>query len=128
MISTDQWNVITQSLVNIKWSLGEKYQSAFIEIAYHLWYSGIRIPEVQPFPSAYATIIRKVINQAQKLDCGFLVPGSISSAAKSRGKTLPAGFVQGAWFQCKDLALKHLAIDCRNRSQSLKSWAFQFSN
>ena len=127
-ISNDQWNVITQSLVNIKWSLGEKYQSAFIEIAYHLWYSGIRIPEVQPFPSAYATIIRKVINQAQKLDCGFLVPGSISSAAKSRGKTLPAGFVQGAWFQCKDLALKHLAIDCRNRSQSLKSWAFQFSN
>ena len=127
-ISKNQWVVVTESLVNIKWSLDEKHQSAFIELAYHLWYSGVRIPEVQPHPSAYATIIRKVINQAQKLDCGSLTPGTINSGAKSRGKTLPAGFVQGAWFQCNELAMKHLAIDCRNRSQSLSSWAFQFHN
>ena len=88
--------------------------------------TGLRIPGVQSNLSVYATIRRKVINQSQKLGCGSLIPGFIKSSAKSRGKTLPAGLVQGAWFLCDLVALKHLAIDCRHRSQSLSLWTSQF--
>lgn len=121
-ISGEQWHSVVDFLVNLKWSLDDKHQSAFIELAYHAWYSGLRIPDNRAMPSTYATIIRKVINQSQKLDCGLLVPGCIKSSAKSRGKTFPVGVVQGAGFLCDIKALKHLAIDSRHRSQSLSSW------
>ena len=128
-ISSEQWHSVVDFLANLKWSLDDKHQSAFIELAYHAWYSGIRFPNTQAMPSTYASLIRKVVSQAGKPDMlnhGVLVPGTLASSAKSRGKTLPAGVIKGAWFLCNINALKHLAIDSRNRSQSLSSWAINF--
>ena len=128
-ISSEQWHSVVDFLANLKWSLDDKHQSAFIELAYHAWYSGIRFPNTQAMPSTYASLIRKVVSQACKPDMlnhGVLVPGTLASSAKSRGKTFPAGVIKGAWFFCNINALKHLAIDSRNRSQSLSSWAINF--
>ena len=67
----------------------------------HAWHSGFKFRRCNP-------TLRRMPRSYVKP----LIPGTISSSAKSRGKNMPGGLVQGAWFQCDVLTLKHLAIDC----------------
>ena len=56
-----------------------------------------------------------------------LLRGCISTKHKSLGKTLPAGFIDGAWCNLSSTGMKALAIHCLSgRSQTLASWDVLF--
>ena len=77
--------------------------------------------------SSYTTFLRKICNQAAKIDGHPLFPGHVVSKNKSYGKTLPAGYISGAWADTPIRALKSLALHClAGRTQALSSWEISF--
>ena len=102
-------------------------QTAFIEIAYHAWYSEWFFPEVEPNPAAYPSFLKKVVNQANKIKPLSLCPGKSIPSCKSNGKTLPTGFIEKATFVMHPRALKQLAIDANHRTHSMSPWSGPFT-
>ena len=125
-ISKEQWSYALKFFQNISWICEASRKTAFIEIAYHAWFSGWVFPNIDHNPKAFAVFIRKVINQSDKLNLS-IHPGTVKAVNKSCGKTLPSGLINGASLVIHPKALKQLAIDLfAGRSQALSSWSCHF--
>ena len=126
-ISKDQWEYALRFFHGISWICEPSRKTAFIEIAYHAWFSGCIFPGIEHNPKAFAVFLRKVINQCDKISL-CIHPGTVKAANKSLGKTLPSGFVDGATFAIHPKAMKKLAIDLfAGRNQALSSWSCPFA-
>lgn len=126
-ISSIQWETALRFFNGLRWMSNDSKKMAFIEIAYHAWYSGWVFPEIDANPASYSSFLKKIINQAHKIKPLALCPGPINPSCKSFGKTLPTGFIEKSTFVMHSRAIKQLAIDACHRSQALKSWSCPFS-
>ncbi len=125
-VSQNQWSYALEFFHSISWICEPSKKTAFIEIAYHAWFSGWIFPNIDHNPKAFAVFLRKIVNQSDKL--GIIIhPGTVKAANKSLGKTLPSGYINGASFVFHPKAIKQLAIDVfAGRSQSLSTWSGHF--
>ena len=124
-ISNADWESGLQFMNQVKW-IPDNGKTSYIELAYEAWFRGVRLCDTNPNPSAYATVFRKICNQASKVSAGKIIPGPQKSACVSKGKTLPAGFICGSALISTN-ALKQLAIVVlRGRGQKLKEWEQPF--
>ena len=111
--------------LQLEWYSCEQFQTSFIELAYIFWDSGFRF-EVACSPAAVATLLRKCVNQASKLNL-CLVPGKVTPKAKSNGKTFSAGIIQSGFPICQVKTLKKIAVEFFNgKTKALKDWKFPF--
>lgn len=109
----------------IEWFLDDSFNTSFIELAFLFWDCDYRF-EAANTPADIATLLRKCVNQASKMNHSqCLVPGKTSPKAKSNGKTFPAGIVTGCVPRIHDSTLKKIAVEFFNgRTQHLKDWKF----
>ena len=95
----------------------------FVEIAYHCWHLGYKFQDVPNEPAAYATSLRKCIDQCLKqFPDSPIVPGTVVASNKSNGRTLPSGLVQGAELYIPSESLKAIAIAVISHGQHLSNW------
>lgn len=95
-ISQDNWRIAVNFFKTLKWKIDDSLCVSYIELAYHFFFSQEAFSGIENSPSNIASILRKVINQAIKLDSHFpLVIGTQKPGCLSRGKALPAGYLQG---------------------------------
>eukprot|EP00435_Cladocopium_sp_Y103_P048155 s305_g14.t1 len=93
-ISDDVWGKVVTFLSQLQWKQADGLQTAFLELAYMMWFADVRLPDVPETPADYATTIRKCISQSRKYFDVPLVPGEIKAVNKSAGRTLPSGVLQ----------------------------------
>ena len=127
-VSPSVWKTAIDFLSSLVWECKPEHQTAYIELAFAAWYAGVRLEGIQSCPRDYATVIRKCINQCVKLQSlGLIIPGTQKSCCKSRGRTTPAGLIQGVWPHIHPTTLKYLAL-CffKGRSQRLSDWGDVF--
>lgn len=127
-ISSDNWFIANRFLSSLRWDCSPDHQTAYIELAFAAWYSDVKFVGVDHSPREYAKVLRKTINQCSKLHhLGSIVPGPQKSGYKSRGRTTPAGYIQGGWPSIPPNTLKQLAI-CffKGKSQHLSDWGDHF--
>ena len=127
LISQHDWNKAISFFQSIDWVLNDQHKTSFLELAFMSWENGY-ILQKGTNPAECATLLRKCINQTIKYhNTHRLIPGEISSKAKSNGKTFPAGMIIGAFPVIQSVTLKRIAIHFFNgRSQNLKSWEHPF--
>ena len=128
-ISSENWSIALSFLVNLSWECKPQHQTSYIELAFAAWCSGVYFEGVECTPKDYSRVLRKTINQCFKMpQNGSIVPGVQKAAYKSRGRTLPAGFIQGAWPFIPASTLKRIALCLfQGKSQRLSDWGFPFS-
>ncbi len=127
-ITPTNWKIAIKFLNELTWECKPHHQTAYIEIAFSAWYTGVRFEGISSNPKEYATTFRKCINQAAKLSSlGELVPGPQKAEYKSNGRTIPAGFIQGGWPNISPICLKQLAL-CffKGKTQKLGDWGTPF--
>ena len=125
-ISNEQWKLGLLFFNSVCWVVEPGRKTAFTELAFLAWDNGWNFPGVPDRVSAVASFLKKICNQASKNDL-VIFPGCISTKHKSLGKTLPAGFIDGAWCNLSLTAMKALAIHCLSgRTQTLASWDVSF--
>ena len=125
-ITDENWKIGLQYLIGLKWMPNGEGKTSYIELAYDAWFKGVRFETTKNCPSTYATLLRKVCNQACKSFETRLFPGTQKSGYVSKGKTLPAGFITANALISSD-ALKSLAVDVlRGRGQRLIEWEQPF--
>ena len=126
-ITNDQWICALRFFKSLTWVCDDAKKTSFIEIAYHAWFSKWFFPQIDHNPASYSNFLKKVVNQASKIQPEALTPGSVVATCKSFGKTLPAGHIDKATFVIHPKAMKQLAIDLFNgRSHALSSWSCHF--
>lgn len=125
-ISCVQWETALRFFCGLRWFRSDSKKLAFIELAYHAWYSGWIFPNVEANPAAISSFLKKVVNQAHKIMLLTLCPGKTNPTCKSNGKTFPAGYIENATILLHPRAIKQLAIDAHKKSQVLKSWSGPF--
>ena len=124
-INIADWHAALDFFSQLEWHSCEQFQTSFIELAYIFWDSGFRF-EVACSPAEVATLLRKCVNQAFKLNL-CIVPGKVTPKAKSNGKTFPAGIIQSGFPICQVKTLKKIAVEFFNgKTQALKDWEFPF--
>ena len=125
-ITDADWDFGLRYLVSLKWKPDDCGKTSYIELAYDAWYNGVHFPNTDANPAAYATLLRKICNQACKTFTSKLFYGLQRNGCSSKGKTLPAGFITSdAMLSVR--VLKYLAIDVlRGRGQRLKDWEQPF--
>ena len=126
-ISQADWNTAIEFFQFIQWHCDDSFSTSFIELAYLFWDEGFKFQDCNS-PAKVATMIRKCANQFNKGENNHqLLPGAISSKAKSNGKTFPAGLIIGAYPKIKSNTLKKIAIAFfHGRTQCLKDWLTPF--
>ena len=126
-ISQADWNCAIEFFQVIQWHCDDAFSTSFIELAYLFWDEGFKFQDCNS-PAKVATMIRKCANQFNKAENNHqLLPGAISSKAKSNGKTFPAGLIVGAYPKIKSNTLKKIAIAFfHGKSQCLKDWLTPF--
>lgn len=99
-----------------------------MELAYHFWVSNHRFKAVPETASQYATLLRKVINQALRQQPDRpIIPGTIHASSKSNGKTHPSGLIKGAFPLMTANSLKALSLPMlAGRKHPLKLWDSPF--
>ncbi len=126
-ISHEDWTTAVDFYCSIQWCLNESFCTSFLELAFLFWDNGFRFQDCNS-PAKVATLLKKCVNQGNKHEnCAPLTPGSISSKAKSNGKTFPAGYVKGGYPKIPTDTLKKIAIAFfHGKTQSLKDWLSPF--
>lgn len=126
-INKQQWSQGLDFFHKISWCQDPAKKTAFVELAFYAWDSGWRFDDIPEKIAAYSSFLRKACNQAIKSQQEPIVPGDFISNNKSLGKTLPSGYVNGAWPDTPISSLKKLAIHrLSGRTQSLVSWDVEF--
>ena len=127
-ISPSNWGIALAFLHGLSWDSGPNHKTAYIELAFEAWFSGVRFSDdIPPTPQSYSVFLRKCINQCFKLQhlCQ-IAPGSQKPSCKSLGKTLPAGYIVG-WANISQCALKNLTLCLfRGKTQRLSDWGDPF--
>lgn len=126
-ISQGDWSIAVEFFLQTEWFCEDNFKTSFIELAFHFWDCGFRF-EVAKTPADIASLLRKTVNQSFKISLSNpLIPGQVSSKAKSNGKTFPAGLVLGGYPKILPSTLKRIAVEFfSGRSQHLKDWKFPF--
>ena len=126
-LSNHQWHQGVIFFQSIRWCENPDFKTAFLELAFFAWQQGWRFCDIPQTISGYTSYLRKVCNQASKLQGDPLTPGFVLAKHKSLGKTFPSGYISGAWFCVNNETLKNLAIHCLSgKSQALSSWEVPF--
>lgn len=85
--SPNNWKIAVSFLKNLTWDSCSTHKTAYIEIAFEAWYSGVRFEGINATPKKYPCMIRKCINQCVKLQHhGKIVPGNQKPGWKSLGE------------------------------------------
>lgn len=78
--SPNNWKIAVSFLKNLTWDSCSTHKTAYIEIAFEDWYSGVRFEGINATPKEYPCMIRKCINQCVKLQHhGKIVQGDQKS-------------------------------------------------
>ena len=90
-ISQGDWSTAVEFFLQTEWFCEDNFKTSFIELAFHFWECGFRF-EVAKTPADIASLLRKTVNQSFKISLSNpLIPGQVSSKAKSNGKTFQQG-------------------------------------
>lgn len=123
-IHPKDWETAVSFFQSLKWHICDNMQTSFMELAYHCWKTGVRFENIDESPAKYATLLRKVISQANRSQPNHhIVPGTIHAVSKSNGKTHPSGLIQGGFPFLEADSLKALALPMLSgRKHPLKLW------
>ncbi len=127
-ISQENWQIAIEFYKTLTWKIDDCVSVSYIELAYHFHFSQLTFSGIENNPSCVSTILRKVINQAIKIDSQFpLVIGTQKAGCLSKGKTIPAGFLQGSRPLLNIQSLKLLAVRLlHGRKPGLVHWKTSF--
>lgn len=127
-ISKANWDLVLNFFATTRWYIEANQCTSFLEMVYHLWFSGVRLEVPEHTPAAYCTIVKKVFNLLPKVDAKKhkCLPSVISNASLTNGKVHPCGFFRGARMWCEVNTLKTLAVDWTLKPQGLKAWSVPF--
>ncbi len=127
-ISRENWDLISQWMLNLKWKVGPNFNTSSLELASQAWHDGIRL-NTRHSPKVYMQMIQKVANQTKKMDSSLsLVPGVVEKKCKSNGKTHPIGRISNAQVYVNDEALKAIAVQMLHGANHMPSlWDTPFT-
>ena len=127
-ISKENWEIAIGFFKSLRWEIDDSLCVSYIELAYHFHFNHFTFSGIENTPSNISTLLRKVINQAIKLESNWpLVIGVQKPGCLSKGKTLPAGFLKGSRPCLCIHSLKHLAVRLlHGRQPGLVHWKSLF--
>ena len=127
-ISKENWETAISFFKSLRWEIDDSLCVSYMELAYHFYFNHYTFSGIEISPSSISTLLRKVINQAIKLESSHpLVIGVQKPGCLSKGKTLPAGFLKGSRPCLCIRSLKHLAVRLlHGRQPGLAHWKPHF--